>query len=68
MTFSNTHLEFVDHGVDSGVYAMNVREKYGVEIKPHGSHGKDEESENAQEQEVQTDEESDSHQHSHQDH
>lgn len=36
MTFSNTHLDIVDHGVDSGEYAMKVREKYGVEIKPHG--------------------------------
>jgi cytochrome aa3-600 menaquinol oxidase subunit II len=33
MTFSNTHLGIVDHGVDSGEYAMKVREKYGVEIK-----------------------------------
>lgn len=32
MTFSSTHLEFVDHGIDSE-YAMNIREKYGVEIK-----------------------------------
>ncbi|RBW69098.1 cytochrome aa3 quinol oxidase subunit II [Bacillus taeanensis] len=32
MTFSSTHLEFVDHGTNSG-YAMGIREKYGVEIK-----------------------------------
>lgn len=32
MTFSSTHLDFVDHGTDSG-YAMEIREKYGVEIK-----------------------------------
>ncbi|MEK5324208.1 cytochrome aa3 quinol oxidase subunit II [Aeribacillus sp. FSL M8-0254] len=32
MTFSSTHLEFVDHGKDSE-YAMKIREKYGVEIK-----------------------------------
>ncbi|MGN7454194.1 cytochrome aa3 quinol oxidase subunit II [Paenibacillus pasadenensis] len=32
MTFSSTHLEFVDHGNDSE-YAMNIREKYGVEVK-----------------------------------
>lgn len=31
MTFSSTHLDFVDHGKDSG-YAMNIRAKYGVEI------------------------------------
>jgi cytochrome aa3-600 menaquinol oxidase subunit 2 len=36
MTFSNTHLEIVDHGVDSGTYAMKIREKYGVKIDPHG--------------------------------
>ncbi|MGG0856896.1 cytochrome aa3 quinol oxidase subunit II [Metabacillus fastidiosus] len=36
MTFSNTHLEIVDHGVDSGVYAMKIREKYGVKQEnPH---------------------------------
>lgn len=32
MTFSSTHLEFVDHGKNS-TYAMSIREKYGVEIK-----------------------------------
>lgn len=32
MSFSSTHLEFIDHGTDSE-YAMNIREKYGVEIK-----------------------------------
>ncbi|MEF3309430.1 cytochrome aa3 quinol oxidase subunit II [Paenibacillus sp. GYB004] len=32
MTFSSTHLEIVDHGKDSE-YAMNIREKYGVEVK-----------------------------------
>jgi len=32
MTFSSTHLQFIDHGKDS-TYAMNIREKYGVEIK-----------------------------------
>ncbi|WP_214629679.1 cytochrome aa3 quinol oxidase subunit II [Paenibacillus agaridevorans] len=32
MTFSSTHLEFVDHGQDSE-YAMNIRKKYGVEVK-----------------------------------
>jgi cytochrome aa3-600 menaquinol oxidase subunit II len=36
MTFSNTHLDIVDHGVDSGVYAMKIREKYGVKAKSHG--------------------------------
>jgi cytochrome aa3-600 menaquinol oxidase subunit 2 len=36
MTFSNTHLSFVDHGMDSGVYAMKIREKYGVKPKSHG--------------------------------
>jgi cytochrome aa3-600 menaquinol oxidase subunit 2 len=36
MTFSNTHLGFVDHGVDSGEYAMKIREKYGVVVKSHG--------------------------------
>lgn|SRR5690606_9953525 len=32
MTFSSTHLDFVDHGIDAA-YAMHIREKYGVEIK-----------------------------------
>lgn len=32
MTFSSTHLEFVDHGKNSE-YAMKIREKYGVELK-----------------------------------
>ncbi len=36
LTFSNTHLDIVDHGVDSGVYAMKIREKYGVKVDPHG--------------------------------
>nr|WP_279326127.1 cytochrome aa3 quinol oxidase subunit II [Bacillus sp. FJAT-47783] len=36
MTFSNTHLDIVDHGVDSGVYAMSIREKYGVTKDAHG--------------------------------
>jgi cytochrome aa3-600 menaquinol oxidase subunit 2 len=36
MTFSNTHLDIVDHGMDSGVYAMKIREKYGVKPKSHG--------------------------------
>ncbi|MED4403815.1 cytochrome aa3 quinol oxidase subunit II [Metabacillus fastidiosus] len=36
MTFSNTHLGIVDHGVDSGTYAMKIREKYGVKQEnPH---------------------------------
>nr|WP_279326636.1 cytochrome aa3 quinol oxidase subunit II [Bacillus kexueae] len=42
MTFSNTHLDIVDHGVDSGVYAMNIREKYGVTIDPHGAESHEE--------------------------
>lgn len=36
MTFSSTHLDFVDHGIDSGVYALKVREKYGIEQNKHG--------------------------------
>ncbi|MDH8001273.1 cytochrome aa3 quinol oxidase subunit II [Bacillus cereus] len=32
MTFSSTHLKFVDHGKNSE-YAMKIREKYGVEVK-----------------------------------
>jgi len=36
LTFSNTHLDIVDHGIDSGTYAMNVREKYGVTGNSHG--------------------------------
>jgi len=32
MTFSNTHLNIVDHGKDSE-YAMGIREKYGVKEK-----------------------------------
>ncbi|UVI31849.1 cytochrome aa3 quinol oxidase subunit II [Paenibacillus spongiae] len=32
MSFSSTHLEFVDHGQNSE-YAMNIRAKYGVEVK-----------------------------------
>ncbi|MFC3884893.1 cytochrome aa3 quinol oxidase subunit II [Bacillus songklensis] len=39
MTFSNTHLGIVDHGIDSGTYAMKIREKYGVETNPHGDEG-----------------------------
>lgn len=38
MTFSSTHLEYVDHGkMGSADYAMKVREKYGVKEKSkHG--------------------------------
>jgi len=32
LTFSNTHLDIVDHGVDSGEYAMKIRKKYGIEV------------------------------------
>ncbi|OXS54905.1 cytochrome aa3 quinol oxidase subunit II [Cohnella sp. CIP 111063] len=32
MTFSSTHLEFIDHSKNSE-YALNIREKYGVEVK-----------------------------------
>lgn len=35
MTFSSTHLDIVDHGLDSGEYAMKIREKYGVKEKTH---------------------------------
>ncbi|MBO1513392.1 cytochrome aa3 quinol oxidase subunit II [Metabacillus bambusae] len=56
MTFSNTHLDIVDHGVDSGEYAMKIREKYGIEVGVQG------EEENDQEESDSTDE-SNSHQH-----
>ncbi|MFI8575938.1 cytochrome aa3 quinol oxidase subunit II [Rossellomorea aquimaris] len=36
MTFSSTHLAFVDHGKNSE-YAMAIREKYGVEASSHGA-------------------------------
>lgn len=35
MTFSSTHLDIVDHGMDSGEYALQIREKYGVIEKSH---------------------------------
>jgi cytochrome aa3-600 menaquinol oxidase subunit II len=64
LTFSNTHLDIVDHGVDSGEYAMQVREKYGVEIKAHGS-GSSHEEEETTENEESTDHEE--HQHEEED-
>lgn len=42
MTFSNTHLSIVDHGIDSGEYAMKIREKYGIKLEsPHKSGAED---------------------------
>ncbi|MGM7723235.1 cytochrome aa3 quinol oxidase subunit II [Metabacillus sp. Hm71] len=68
MTFSNTHLDIVDHGIDSGEYAIEVREKYGVVINKHGneeSHGQEEnkDTQENQEESDSTSNESSSHHH-----
>lgn len=57
MTFSNTHLDIVDHGVDSGEYAMKIREKYGIEV------GVQDEEENDQEESDSTGESNSHHHH-----
>jgi cytochrome aa3-600 menaquinol oxidase subunit 2 len=57
LTFSNTHLDIVDHGVDSGEYAMKIREKYGIEVGVQG------EEENDQEESDSTDESNSHHHH-----
>jgi cytochrome aa3-600 menaquinol oxidase subunit 2 len=57
LTFSNTHLDIVDHGVDSGEYAMKIREKYGIEV------GVQDEEENDQEESDSTDESNSHHHH-----
>jgi cytochrome aa3-600 menaquinol oxidase subunit 2 len=57
LTFSNTHLDIVDHGVDSGEYAMKIREKYGIEV------GVQDEEENDQEDSHSTDETNSHHHH-----
>lgn len=57
MTFSNTHLDIVDHGVDSGEYAMKIRAKYGIEV------GVQDEEENDQEESDSTDESNSHHHH-----
>jgi cytochrome aa3-600 menaquinol oxidase subunit 2 len=57
LTFSNTHLDIVDHGVDSGEYAMKIRKKYGIEV------GVQDEEENHQEESDSTDESNSHHHH-----
>jgi cytochrome aa3-600 menaquinol oxidase subunit 2 len=57
LTFSNTHLDIVDHGVDSGEYAMKIREKYGIEV------GVQDKEENDQEESDSTDESNSHHHH-----
>ncbi|AZB44687.1 cytochrome aa3 quinol oxidase subunit II [Bacillus sp. FJAT-42376] len=42
MTFSSTHLKFVDHAKDAE-YAERVREKYGVTYQEHSSKDKEQE-------------------------
>jgi cytochrome aa3-600 menaquinol oxidase subunit 2 len=63
MTFSNTHLDIVDHGVDSGEYAMAIREKYGVVINKHGNHDTHEQNQEEEEESDATTSESNSHHH-----
>lgn len=65
MTFSSTHLDIVDHGIDSGEYALKVREKYGYEQNKHG-HEEEidvDELEPVKDVETKTDESNSSHHH-----
>ncbi|MDQ0230756.1 cytochrome aa3 quinol oxidase subunit II [Metabacillus malikii] len=67
MTFSSTHLDIVDHGIDSGVYALKIREKYGYEQDKHG-HGDDinvDELEPVKEVEIEDTQEESGHHHHH---
>jgi cytochrome aa3-600 menaquinol oxidase subunit 2 len=57
LTFSNTHLDIVDHGIDSGEYAMKIRKKYGIEV------GVQDKEENNQEESDSTDESNSHHHH-----
>jgi cytochrome aa3-600 menaquinol oxidase subunit 2 len=63
MTFSNTHLDIVDHGVDSGEYAMAIREKYGVVINKHGNHDTHEQNQEEEESDATTSESNSHHHH-----
>jgi cytochrome aa3-600 menaquinol oxidase subunit 2 len=63
MTFSNTHLDIVDHGVDSGEYAMAIREKYGVVINKHGNDDTHEQNQEEEESDSNTSESNSHHHH-----